>query len=121
MSKKILFIEDESTLQRTVTHALTKEGFSILSALDGDTGLAMAKKELPNLILLDLILPKKDGFVVLDELKKDPDTKNIPIVILSNLENNKDVERALAAGAMTYLIKTNYRMEEVIEKIKKYL
>ncbi|OGZ99857.1 MAG: hypothetical protein A3C07_00420 [Candidatus Sungbacteria bacterium RIFCSPHIGHO2_02_FULL_47_11] len=118
---KILFIEDESTLQRAVSHTLSEEGFQVFSALDGEAGLKLAKGEKPNLILLDLILPKKDGFAVLEELAKDPATAAIPVVILSNLENSTDVERALKAGARTYLVKTNYKLVEVIEKIKQHL
>lgn len=116
--KKILFIEDESALQRAASQVLTEEGFQVLSALDGELGLELARKEVPDLILLDLIVPKKSGFEVMEELKKDPNTKNIPVIILSNLESSGDVERAVASGATTYLVKTNYRLEEVVEKIK---
>lgn len=119
--KKILFIEDESALQRAASQVLTEEGFQVLSALDGELGLELTKKEIPDLILLDLIMPKKSGFEVLEELKKDPGTKNIPVIILSNLEGSEDVEKALTLGATTYLVKTNYRLEEVVEKIKSVL
>lgn len=116
--KKILFIEDESALQRAVTRVLADHGYKALSALDGEIGIATAKKELPDLILLDLIVPKKDGFAVLTELKQDPATAHIPIIVLTNLEGSADVERALVLGATTYLVKTNYKLEEVVEKIK---
>ena len=119
--KKILFIEDESALQRAVAHVLTEEGYLALSAMDGETGIQLAHKEMPDLILLDLIVPKKDGFTVLTELKQDPASADIPVIILTNLEGSADVERALALGATTYLVKTNYRLEEVVEKIKSIL
>lgn len=119
--KKILFIEDESTLQRAITRALADQGYKTLSALDGETGIAIAHKELPDLILLDLIIPKKNGFAVLSELKKDSETAHIPIIILTNLEGSADVERALTSGATTYLVKTNYKLEEVVDKIKNIL
>lgn len=119
--RKILFIEDESALQRAVTQILSEEGYQVLSALDGEAGFTLAKKELPDLILLDLVLPKKDGFEVLGELKQDQETKQIPVIILTNLEGGADVERALSLGATTYLVKTNYRLEEVVEKIKQTL
>ena len=119
--KKILFIEDESSLQKTVGEILTQEGFTVLKALDGEVGLSLAKKESPNLILLDLILPKKDGFEVMEELKKDKSTQDIPIIILTNLEGSKDVERALSLGATTYLVKTNYNLEEVVKKIEQFI
>lgn len=119
--KKILFIEDESALQRAVTQVLSEEGYQIFSALDGEIGLKLAYKEMPDLILLDLILPKKDGFEVLRELKQDPQMKNIPIVVLTNLEGSNDVERAIELGGTTYLVKTNYKLEEVIERVKQVL
>lgn len=116
--KKILFIEDESALQRALTQVLHEEGYQTLSALDGEIGVNVAKKEIPDLILLDIILPKKDGFTVLSELKSDPTTKRIPVIILTNLESSKDLERAIELGSTTYLVKTNYRLDEVVEKIK---
>lgn len=119
--KKILFIEDESALQRAVSKIFIDEGYQVFSALDGEVGLQLAKKEIPDLILLDLIIPKKDGFAVLEELKKDPATAHIPTVILSNLEGGSDVQRALELGATAYLVKINYRLEEVVEKIKNIL
>lgn len=121
MSKKIIFIEDESELQRAVTGILAKEDYQVFSALDGESGLKLAEKERPDLILLDLIMPKKDGFEVLRELKQNENTKNIPVIILTNLEGGTEIEKVLSLGATTYLIKTNYRLEEVIEKIKQTL
>lgn len=119
--KKILFIEDESALQKAVTGALLREGFDVRAALTGEAGLALAKKEAPDLILLDIVLPEKDGFAVLEELKKDPITARIPVIIMSNLEGSEDVQKALERGATTYLVKMNYKLEEVVEKIKSVL
>ena len=119
--KTILLIEDEPIFQKTVGQFLEKEGYQIESALDGQVGLALAKKFKPDLILLDLILPKKDGFEVLKELKKDATTKDIPVIILTNLEGGTDVEKALSLGATTYLVKANYELEEVVKKIKETL
>jgi len=118
MSKKILFIEDESALQRAVIQVMSDQGFKILSAYDGEEGLRIAKEEKPDLILLDLVLPKKDGFEVLKELKASPETSKIPIAILSNLEGSQDVMRAMELGSTTYLVKANYDLNEVVEKIK---
>ncbi len=116
--KTILFIEDEPAFQKAVGQFLENEGYQTKSALDGEIGLALAKKFKPDLILLDLILPKKDGFEVLKELKQDAATKNIPVIILTNLEGGTDVEKALSLGATTYLVKANYELEEVAKKIK---
>lgn len=117
--KTILFIEDEFTLQKTLGEVLTKEGYQVISALDGEIGLRMAKEKKPNLILLDLILPKMNGFEVLKKIKEDVEIKDIPIIVLTNLESMEDIQKALELGAATYLVKANYGLEELIEKIKK--
>lgn len=119
--KTILFIEDEPTLQKSVGQFLEGGEYEVRSALDGELGLQMAKKFKPDLILLDLILPKKDGFEVLKNLKSDEETKKIPIIVLTNLEGGADVERALSLGATTYLVKANYELPEVVKKIKEVL
>jgi len=119
--KKILFIEDEEALQRTFGDILQREKYEVIKALDGEIGLRLAKSEKPDLIILDLVLPKIHGFEVLKTLKKDKETKDIPVIILTNLERPKDVEQALDLGATTYLVKTNYGLEDVIDKVKKVL
>lgn len=119
--KKILFIEDESTLQKTLGDVLAQGNYKVISALDGKIGLRLAKSEKPDLILLDLVLPKMHGFEILRELKKDPETEEIPVIILTNLEKMEDVEKAIELGAKTYLVKTQYKIEEIMDKIKKVL
>ena len=121
MPKTILFIEDESALQKTFGDLLEEEGYKMISALDGEVGLRLAKSEKPDLILLDLILPRIHGFDVLKQLKEIPETKDIPIIVLTNLEGLGDVEKAIELGAATYLVKAQYTLEEVLEKIKKAL
>jgi len=120
-AKKILFIEDESALQKTFSDLLSREGYEMISALDGETGLRLAQTKQPSLILLDLVLPKMHGFDVLKSLKKDPATQNIPIIVLTNLEEMENIEKALDLGATTYLVKANYKLEELLEKIRKAL
>lgn len=88
--KKILFVEDEPTLQKTLGDFLKKSGYEIISALDGEEGIRKAEDEKPDLILLDLILPKMEGFDILRKLKLDLKTKDIPVIILTNLESAKD-------------------------------
>ena len=123
--KTILFVEDESVLQKTVRDTLEQEGYKVVSALDGETGLRLAnpadEKNKPDLILLDLILPKINGFDVLKNLKEKPVTQNIPVIVLTNLEGMKDIEKTIDAGATTYLVKANYTLEEVLEKVKNIL
>jgi len=116
--KKILFIEDEQTLQTTLGDRLKEKGYEVLSALDGEAGISLTKERRPDLILLDIILPLKNGFEVLKELKEDDDTKEIPVIILTNLESAEEIERALDLGATTYLVKTNYSLDDVIGKIE---
>jgi DNA-binding response OmpR family regulator len=119
--KKILFIEDESALQKTFGDLLGAKGYKMVSALDGELGINLARTERPDLILLDLVLPKVHGLDVLKKLKEYPATKNIPVMILTNLEGISEVEKALELGATTYLVKAQYDLEEVFFKIKKAL
>jgi CheY-like chemotaxis protein len=119
--KKILFVEDETAIQKTLGESLRNKGYDVQSALDGEIALKLVKNEKPDLILLDIILPKKNGLEVLEELRKDKSTKDIPVIILTNLENIGEVERAIELGATTYLVKANYSLDEVIEKVKKAL
>ncbi len=116
--KKILFVEDEMRLQKIYRDFFKKRGFELVPAYDGATALKLAEEEYPDLIMLDLILPKKDGFEVLRELKSNPRLSAIPIIIITNLEGPEHVERALSLGARTYLVKANYSLKEIIEKIK---
>ena len=118
---KILFVEDEPTLQKTLGDVLAKEGYDIKTASDGEEGLALAKKFKPDLMLLDLILPKKDGFTVLKEIKADEELKYIPVIVFTNLEGTSDVEKVLELGATTYLVKANYDLGEVVERVKQAL
>ena len=118
---KILIIEDDSFLLRMYSTKLELEGFKILGALDGEKGLRTAKKELPDLILLDLLLPKKDGVAVLAELKKAPLTRQIPVVVLTNIGQKDKIDRCFELGAIDYLIKAHFIPSEVISKIKRTL
>ena len=115
---KILIVEDEAPLQKSLSEFLREENFETCSAFDGEAGLEMAKKEKPDLILLDIILPKKDGYALLTELKTEETTKKIPVILLTNLESPEDIEKAFEKGASTYLVKSNYQMEDIVKKIK---
>ena len=119
--KKILFVEDEPSLQKAIKEVLTQEKFEVLIASDGEEGLKLVKEKKPDLILLDLILPKKDGFEVLKELKEDDNTKDIPVIVLTNLEGTGDVEKALELGATTYLVKANYELDDILKLVKDHL
>jgi len=121
--KKILFIEDESALQKTFGDLLKGEGYEVVPALNGELGLNLAGDpgNEPDLIMLDLILPKIHGFDVLKKLKENEKTKDIPVIVLTNLEGMTDIEKAIELGATTYLVKANYTLEEIVEKIRKIL
>lgn len=119
--KKILLIEDEQALQKTLTSKLESGKYNVISSLNGEDGLLMAKKEKPDLIILDLILPKKSGFEVLREIKETEEIKDIPIIILTNLEDMTDIQKVFDLGATTYLVKANYGLDEIFKKIKEIL
>ena len=117
--EKILFIEDEAALQKTFGDILGAEGFQVISAIDGEIGLRLAESEKPNLIILDLILPKLHGLEVLKNLKGNKETQNIPVIILTNLGDLENIEKALELGATTYMVKSDYTLDDIIEKVKK--
>ena len=118
--QKILIIEDDRALQSAMVEILTQEGYETTSAYNGEEGLQKVEAEKPNLILLDLILPKKDGFEVLSEIKNGSN-KNIPVLILTNLEEIENVQKALDLGAKTFMVKSDFSLRDVIEKIKENL
>jgi CheY-like chemotaxis protein len=117
--KKILFIEDEAAIHKTLSDTLNREEYKTISALDGEIGLRLAREEKPDLILLDLMMPKVDGFEVLKGLKADEGTKEIPVIVLTNMEQMEDIQRAIDLGATTYLVKANHNLQEVVEMIGK--
>ncbi|MFA6524741.1 MAG: response regulator [Patescibacteria group bacterium] len=119
--KKIVLVEDDSFLAGMYVSKLNMEDFEVKLAENGEDGLKTATEEMPDLILLDILLPRMDGFEVLKKLKKNPETKNIPVILLTNLGQKKDVDRGLALGAEDYLIKAHFMPNEVIAKIKKIL
>jgi len=120
-AKKIILIEDDRYLCRAYKDGLERAGFRLILAYDGKEGLEKIKTEKPDLVLLDLVMPVLDGFKVLKELKNDDNTRHLPIVVLTNLGQDEDIKKGMDLGAVDYLIKTEYSMREVIEKVKKYL
>lgn len=118
---KILLAEDDKFISRAYKDGLGRAGFEVIAVANGLEAMDKIKSEKPDLILLDLIMPIKTGFEVLEELKMDSELKKIPAIILSNLGQDQDVEKGKALGAIDYLIKSNLSMKEVIEKVKFYL
>lgn len=121
MAKKILIIEDDRFLRELIARKLTAEGFSVLEGVDGEEGIKKAKKEKPDLVLLDLILPGVDGFGVLTRMKEDPSLALIPVIILSNLGQKEEIDKGIKLGATDYLIKAHFTPNEIVEKIKNVL
>lgn len=119
--KKILVVEDDAVLQRALQEFITSEGFETHSATDGEEAIQMASDIMPDVILLDIIIPKKDGYEVIKEVRAEEKTKSVPIILLTNLGSLQDVEKALELGATTYLVKADYTLEEVVAKIKSIL
>lgn len=118
---KILVVEDEEILLTALSEELNQEGFEVVGAHDGVEGVEKAASEKPELILLDLVMPKLDGIGALKQMKENSASKDIPVVILTNLSDYDKVAEALQLGAMDYLVKANYRLEELVNKIKTVL
>lgn len=115
---KLLIVEDDAFLQKILVAKFGKEGFAISTASDGKEGLDLIKKERPNLILLDLIMPVMDGFDVLYAVKADRDLKAIPVIVLTNLAQDEDAKRAKDLGAADFLVKGDLAINELVRKVK---
>ncbi|MFA5997412.1 MAG: response regulator [Candidatus Paceibacterota bacterium] len=120
-SKKVMIVEDDEHISRVYEIKLAKEGLTSLTVRDGEEAVAKIASERPDLILLDLMLPKKDGFWVLEQMGKNPDLVKIPVVVLSNLGQQSDQDRALELGAKEYLVKVDTSIQDVVDKVKGYL
>lgn len=119
--KIVLLVEDDEVLLRALYLLLHNSGFTIASSTDGESALKMAERLLPDLILLDLLLPKMNGFDVLKNLKSNSKLKDIPVIVLSNLGDQTDIERAKNLGALDYYVKANTELSSLEEKIKNVL
>ncbi len=117
----VLIVEDDKFLSKIYLTKLEKEGLKVEMAHDGEQGLKMMKEKTPSLILLDLIMPKKDGFAVLEEMKKDSKLSKIPILVLSNLGQESDIKKAQKLGVKDFIIKSDTSIKEVVTKIRKYI
>jgi len=117
---KILLIEDDKFLRTVLEKKLLAEGFEVVSAVDGDEALEKIISDKPDLILLDIILPKKSGFLVLENIKKDPELRKLPVIIISNLGQEEDIQKGLSLGAIEYFVKAKISLEDIIKKVKQY-
>lgn len=119
--QRILLAEDDWFVRKATQATLRRHGFIVLTAVNGEEALRVARAEVPDLILLDLITPKLQGFEVLRALKQDPATARIPVTVLSNLGQESDVKQALEAGAVAYLIKADLCLDELVRRVKEVL
>lgn len=115
--QKILMIEDDRFLRKIYRDKLTREGFEFVEATNGMEGINKVTAEMPDLVLLDLMLPRKNGFEVLIDMKRNKKTKDVPVIILSNLGQESDIKKGLDLGANDYLIKTEVSISEVVNKV----
>jgi len=118
---KILIVEDEDFLLDLYEAKLEQSGFEVVKASNGEEGVSLARLELPNLILLDILMPKVDGYDMLRQLKGSHETKDIPVVIFSNLSQKKEIEKGLKLGAKDFIIKTSVTPTEMMVKVREYL
>jgi|SRR5581483_3222517 len=121
MKKNILIIEDDEFFRELISKRLMAKDFSVTEAVDGEKGIIAMREKKPDLVLLDLLLPGIDGFEVLSKVKQDPTTAVIPVIILSNLGQPEDIEKGVKLGAADYLIKSQFDMDQIIEKINTIL
>lgn len=118
---KVVIVEDEEILLKVLKEKFEKAGFDVAVAIDGVQAIPVIKKSNPDIILLDLVLPQKHGFEVLQNLKASSELKTIPIIVLSNLGQDEDIKKALQMGAEDYIVKTQHPINEVVEKVKNRL
>lgn len=121
MAEKILVVEDEEILLTALQEELRQGGYETEGAVDGEDGLKKIQSYKPDLVLLDLVMPKLDGMAVLKKLKSDPQTAELPVVILTNLSDYDRISEALSLGAKDYLVKANYSLSDLMGKVKSVL
>lgn len=118
---KILIVEDEEVLSKVLREKFENEGFKTEIATDGEMVMDMVKKTKPDLVLLDLLLPKKLGLDVLKDMKADAEVRDVRVLVLSNLDDDQDIKTALSLGAVDYFVKTQHPLKEIVEKVKEHL
>jgi DNA-binding response OmpR family regulator len=119
--QKILVVEDDKYLSGAYKVKLLKMGFDVRTAADGEEALTVLTEFVPDLILLDLVMPKKDGFATLEEIKKNDKWKSIPVLIATNLGQKEDVDRGMKLGAVDYMVKTDTSVDDFVNKVKSIL
>ncbi|MFM2414951.1 MAG: hypothetical protein RI911_644 [Candidatus Parcubacteria bacterium] len=121
LQKRILLVEDEPAIARAMADKLTTEGFVVIQARDGEDGLAQAIKEHPDLILLDVVMPKMDGMTMLTNLRKDDWGKSAKVIFLTNLSEMEAVQKATELGVFDYIVKSDWKLSDVVHKVREKL
>lgn len=118
---RVLLVEDDPFLYKVLAQRLKDDGLDVTVAVDGEEALALTEKILPELVLLDLILPKKSGFEVLAELRKRKEFVDLPVVVLSNLGQQEDIDQMKQLGVREYLVKADYSLTEMVAKVRSHV
>jgi len=121
VAKKILLVEDEDIMLNLLQRKLTQEGYDVFVARDGEEGLKIMREIMPDIVLLDIIMPKKGGIEVMEEMQKEPKLKTLPVIIISNSGQPVELDKAKELGAKDWLIKTEFDPQEVIDKVVKQI
>jgi len=118
---KILVVEDEKVLNQIYKDKLNSSGFEVFTAFDGDEAIDMFNKNKPNLVLLDVMIPKKNGYEVLEEIRESEEGKDTPVIMVSNLSQDEDIKKAKDLGVNDFLLKSNIKISDMMDKIKDVL
>lgn len=119
--KRVLIIEDEAPLSKILAEALTDRSFEVDVAVHGEEGWHKTKENTPDLVLLDIIMPRLDGFVYLKRLRANKKLAGVPVIILSNLGQETDIAEARELGALDYLVKSNHTIEAIVQRVEHVL
>jgi DNA-binding response OmpR family regulator len=117
---KILLVEDDMVLAKVLYEELSDADFEVFQAYDGEVGLQLALEKKPDMVLLDVLLPKKNGFEVLEAMKKSPEASQIPVIMLTMLGSDEDIKKGLQLGASDYIVKSQHALPEIVEKVKEF-
>ena len=121
LKAKILIVEDDPLMSRLYSKVFTIEGYDVRTAPDGEEGLSEVHKDVPTIMLLDVMMPKMNGLELLEKLKADPATKKIPVIMLTNLAGQADAEKAITLGAVKYIVKSEYEPKAIVNMVKEIL
>jgi len=119
--KKVVLVEDEQTLLKTIEFTLKDKGYDVHTAMDGEEASNLIKEQKPDIVLLDILLPKKNGLEVLQEMKDNPEVADTPVLLLTNLSDEESISQGVSMGARGYFVKSDMTLEEVAEKVAEVL